>query len=451
MTVSATTPIASATYSGAGDYTYTFTCYDEEDLTVVHLGPDGLSTILTLTTDYTVVLESDFVGGTVTVTNGVITGGRLEIRRILEFVQEYAWVNNNALPAAIIERSFDRTIMLLQQMNTQLAGALQATEWKGAWETGVSYSLLNVAVYEESWYVVIDSHTSGVFATDLAEGKLRLLLDVSSITALHEDIEGWHTDIDAWQAQTALDVIATAADVTDAETARDLAEGYAAAALAAAAAVDLPVPETGDEGKALIVADPYTDGYELGSVEAESPLGNPASDGMVLSSTAAGVRSWVDSWSAGIPTGTILLWMTATAPEGTLECNGAAISRTTYSSLFDVIGTTYGVGNGSTTFNVPDLRGEFPRGWAHGSTNDPDRTTRTNRGDGTTGDNIGTKQADGFKSHTHVFHDSGYDPGGSTYTEGSVTQNSPRQYTTSATGGNETRPRNVNVMFAIKY
>ena len=53
---------------------------------------------------------------------------------------------------------------------------------------------------------------------------------------------------------------------------------------------------------------------------------------------------------------------TTTAPSGYLKCNGA-VSRTTYADLFAIIGTTHGAGNGSTTFNVPDLRGEFVRGW----------------------------------------------------------------------------------------
>lgn len=55
-----------------------------------------------------------------------------------------------------------------------------------------------------------------------------------------------------------------------------------------------------------------------------------------------------------------------TAPTGYLKANGAAVSRTTYANLFGVIGTTFGAGNGSTTFNLPDLRGEFPRGWDDG-------------------------------------------------------------------------------------
>lgn len=51
------------------------------------------------------------------------------------------------------------------------------------------------------------------------------------------------------------------------------------------------------------------------------------------------------------------------APSGYLKCNGAEISRTTYAALFAAIGTRFGAGDGSTTFNVPDLRGEFIRGW----------------------------------------------------------------------------------------
>ena len=58
----------------------------------------------------------------------------------------------------------------------------------------------------------------------------------------------------------------------------------------------------------------------------------------------------------GIPTATIIPWSDSSAPTGFLECNGAAVSRTTYSALFAVISTTYGAGDGSSTFNVPDLQ-----------------------------------------------------------------------------------------------
>lgn len=82
-----------------------------------------------------------------------------------------------------------------------------------------------------------------------------------------------------------------------------------------------------------------------------------------------------------------------TVPSGWLECNGAAISRSApYDKLFLVIGTLYGVGDGTTTFNLPDYRGEFLRGWDHGRGVDPARTLGA----------IATEfQPDGIKQHTH--------------------------------------------------
>ena len=57
----------------------------------------------------------------------------------------------------------------------------------------------------------------------------------------------------------------------------------------------------------------------------------------------------------GVNTGIVVPWGSASIPSGFLECNGQAVSRSTYAALFAVISTTYGVGDGSTTFNVPDL------------------------------------------------------------------------------------------------
>jgi phage-related tail fiber protein len=77
---------------------------------------------------------------------------------------------------------------------------------------------------------------------------------------------------------------------------------------------------------------------------------------------------------AGVPTGTVIFHAKNTAPSGFLKANGAAVDRTTYGDLFDEIGTTFGVGDGSTTFNVPDLRGYFPRGWADNGSIDSGRS-----------------------------------------------------------------------------
>ena len=156
------------------------------------------------------------------------------------------------------------------------------------------------------------------------------------------------------------------------------------------------------------------------------------------------------SWANAVPAGMITAWPTATAPTGYLECDGSAVSRTTYSALFAVIAETYGNGDGSTTFNLPDLRGEFIRGFDNGAGNDPDAASRTDRGDATTGDNVGTKQLDEYESHTHDYVGNtgtiNIDASGS----GNLAQVNEPSTATSSSGGNETRPRNVAMMWVIK-
>ena len=64
----------------------------------------------------------------------------------------------------------------------------------------------------------------------------------------------------------------------------------------------------------------------------------------------------------GISTGSVIPWSDGSVPSGFLECNGAAVSRTTYAALFAIIGTTYGSGNGSTTFTLPDVQDKIVMG-----------------------------------------------------------------------------------------
>ncbi len=146
----------------------------------------------------------------------------------------------------------------------------------------------------------------------------------------------------------------------------------------------------------------------------------------------------------GVPVGMVAAFMTSTAPAGWLACDGSAVSRTTFDELFANISTMYGNGNGSTTFNLPDFRGEFLRGFDNTAGNDPDAANRTDRGDGTTGDNVGTKQVDQFKSHSHS---SAINLG---TLENGVNTGGVNSGSTGLTGGNETRPRNVYVLWCIK-
>ena len=105
----------------------------------------------------------------------------------------------------------------------------------------------------------------------------------------------------------------------------------------------------------------------------------------------------------GIPTATIVPWSASSVPTGFLECNGAAVSRSTYSALFAIIGTTYGAGDGSSTFLLPDIQDNVPVGKsgtkALASTGGANTVTSTgNVGGSTANATLSTSQ---LASHNH--------------------------------------------------
>ncbi|AZB57263.1 hypothetical protein EBL89_18410 [Cereibacter sphaeroides] len=106
--------------------------------------------------------------------------------------------------------------------------------------------------------------------------------------------------------------------------------------------------------------------------DTKAPIASPSFTGMPMAPTTGpsnnsdtlATTGWVRRFV--LPPGCVAAFATSAPPGGWLRCNGAAISRTNYADLFAAIGTTFGNGDGSTTFNLPDLRGEFVRGWDNG-------------------------------------------------------------------------------------
>ena len=135
----------------------------------------------------------------------------------------------------------------------------------------------------------------------------------------------------------------------------------------------------------------------------------------------------------GIPTATIVPWTSASVPSGFLECEGSAVSRSTYAALFAVIGTTYGVGDGSTTFNVPNLQDNVAIGKSPtktvGSTGGANTVTPTGNISGSTANaTLSTAQ---LASHSHSFTAGNPAP-----------QNNPSQF--ASTNAPQLQPGNKN-------
>ena len=170
--------------------------------------------------------------------------------------------------------------------------------------------------------------------------------------------------------------------------------------------------------------------------------------------------------------GQLVEWPADKAPDGPLlYCDGSEVSRTVYADLFELIGETYGAGDGATTFNVPDYRGYFRRAMDDSAGVDPDSGVRTDRGDGVGGDAVGTKQDMMYQSHTHQLWSNngaagdarGIGNSSASYGVSGVLNGSGGQgyflkdrantgtQLISNAGGGETRPKNINVKIYIVY
>jgi microcystin-dependent protein len=171
---------------------------------------------------------------------------------------------------------------------------------------------------------------------------------------------------------------------------------------------------------------------------------NPVPLQQVNTLIAAAADSLEDVAAAAVPVGTVALWLTGSPPTNWLHLNGAAVSRTTYADLFALWGTAFGTGDGSTTFNLPDVRGEFPRFW------DATRGVDSGRA-------IATAQTDLVKTHTHgVETGRAVADGNVAQADGGLTENGdsfPFTFTSDeggATTGAENRPRNFSFMGIVK-
>lgn len=154
------------------------------------------------------------------------------------------------------------------------------------------------------------------------------------------------------------------------------------------------------------------------------------------------------------PVGTYIQFAGASTPAGYLACDGSAVSRTTYADLFAVVSTTYGVGNGSTTFNLPDARGLVMVGaGANGTLTRADASAYD-------GGTVGASRNDQMQGHVHTVTTEIYTAGSTT----KIARGNSSPESTASTGapatdgvngtprtGNETRPAEIAVLVCIKF
>jgi microcystin-dependent protein len=148
-----------------------------------------------------------------------------------------------------------------------------------------------------------------------------------------------------------------------------------------------------------------------------------------LDHSRAGERSWFAGPKAKLPANSLL-------------CDGTSYLRVDYPELFAIIGTMYGAVD-STHFNVPKDNGYVIRAVDDGEGVDPDAASRTDRGDGTTGDTVGTKQPDAFKSHRHDLRVSNATGTGNSASRGTSSVDAILSSAIALTGDDETRMKNV--------
>jgi len=247
------------------------------------------------------------------------------------------------------------------------------------------------------------------------------------------------------QSQSAADQLEVAQQSIEIAAQQSADDSAASAANAATSEINAAASETNAANSAASV-DANNIIHKIGSglsnegytkAEADATLAQIQGDATKTFKVSDAINA-DEALAFGQLTGYVLPFATSIVPSGYLECNGSALSRTAYADLFAVLGTTYGVGDGSTTFNIPDLRGEFIRGYDNGRGIDNGRV-------------IGTWQVDELKSHKHNYIGSrhvygGYGNPGNAAVEGTSIIGS-----TDSVGGTETRPRNIAMMYCIKY
>jgi microcystin-dependent protein len=455
MTVASTLSKVQLTSTGGTEFPFSYKCLDSADLEV-YVGDD----IQTLNSDYSVTLADDYNSGTVTFTSAVTSGEVVTIARVMDLTQGVDLQNQGNFYAETHEQAFDRLTLLMQQQqeeidrkvgqsvtdttdpNEYLESCQDAQEGAETAQTAASNSA-SAAASSAS-----EAEASAIDAALAASNVVTFLYEFSATTDFEYIlIPDWYFDAETGNLEVFISGVRqqngslTFVDDEGTEVTSGQCNRIQLGGTVTASAED-PIPVSVRSSSTGVVGDVWPEA-------AHATTADGLTDASVL-----------------MPTGAVLPFAMSSPPTGWLKCNGDAVSRTTYSTLFAAIGTTHGDGDGATTFTLPDLRGEFVRGL------DDSRGVDTGRA-------LGSTQGDSNKSHTHGFSGSTNTTGAhshsvQTYTgtgglghlveqdtadtstgfhNTSSAGNHDHTFsgTTGASGNTETRPRNVALLYCIKY
>jgi microcystin-dependent protein len=344
-------------YVGAGAtavFPYSFKILDDDDIKVVVRHPTtDVETTLVKTTDYTVSGVDSPTGGNVTLVDvgqaWLDAGGNLDtnwvlsIIRDLDFTQETDIRNQSVFFSSTHEDQFDRTIMQIQQIRNSIQGAMRLPDT-------VDPTSVSTVLPVPDAYQAMRWDATGTFLENfnlVATGGISL------------------PGTNGIMVQTASGVFAARSIAIASGLAIDNGDGVAANPVVRIANLGvltahlgpLSVTEPKVGNGAIIARCIGGKAVEAGAIDDDAVS---ASNIIDLNVTLAKLSAAVQA--ALVPTGTLFEWATDTPPSGYLLCYGQAVSRTTYADLFAVISTTFGVGDGSTTFNLPDMRGRMALG-----------------------------------------------------------------------------------------
>ena len=331
---------------------------------------------------------------------------------------------------------------------------------RGLWATATDYALNDICSNGAYTYACTTSHISGASfdaskwsqfgftsgadaaqaAASAQESATSAAGSASAASASATNAASSATAAAASSTSSSANASAATTKASEAQSSATSAANSAAAAAASASSISLPLAVTSG-GTGATTASGARTNLGLGTASTLN-AGSAASNVVQLSSSAE-----MPIVAGTVPPGTVIFAASSTAPIGFVKANGALLSRTTYSALFAAIGTTYGVGDGSTTFKIPDLRGEFLRGFDDARGVDSGRS-------------FGSAQSQDVQPHTHSIRASitGF-TGGNPAVQYAAGDNNGNSLVTGAgatygvqnSTGTETRPRNVALLACIKY